>query len=338
MDIYGFDIGIKWDPTLLELKSVSLNLAEFFDPNPYFKGKDEIDNIAGTYTLIATVKGNYTGFSGTKAIFTMRFHVIYDPCYPNTARTWIYFEHVVLSNHLEQYIAPELGWNNCLYIIRTVKPVLEVRNALDKTNSIIVHKNVPQTEFDIEVYLNNGVKVSDFYVILSYPKDYIEAVSVAIADYLKPPYVVYYWYIDKWNGKIYVQVAQDTSVPLQNCSGVLFTVHFKVVKAVYYTMGPHILTGDIKIDYAELSVYCPNYFVQKTTDGNLGTKKATYTYNPWPGDLDFDGCVTVLDLQLVMDNYGKTGTAGANYDVTYNGVTDLFDLVFVAKRWSTCAP
>ena len=336
MDIYAFDLTITFDNTLLELQSVTLNLADFFAPNAYFLGMSDIDNVAGTYHIVATVKGNFTGFSGTKAMFTMKFHVIYDPCFPNVKGNWIYFSAAALSNHYGNGIWPELGFLNTYYLIKTVQPVLEVRNAADHTNMIVVHKNVPTTYFDIEIYLHHGVKVHDFYVELKYDSTHIEAMSVVIADYLKAPYTVYSWVINKGAGIVYVQVAQDPAVPLQNCSGLLFTVRFKVVKMVYYTFGPHGLTSDIYIQAAWLSVKCPNPFLQKLSDGNLGVIKTTYIYNPLPGDLDFDGYVTVLDLQLIMDNFYKVGSPGDNYDITYNGFTDLYDLVFVAIRFGTC--
>jgi hypothetical protein len=211
--------------------------------------------------------------------------------------------------------------------------MLEVRDAVDHDNLIKVDKNVPQTYFDAEVYLNHGVKVYGYYVQVAYNTTQIEAVSVTIADYLKPPYTTYYWSIDKGSGIVYVEVIQDPSVPLQNCSGLLFTIRFKVVQAIFYTIhGPHELMSDISVNYAWLLVKCPNPRYQTTTGNELGTTKATYLYNPLPGDLDFDGCVTVLDLQLIADNFHKTPP---KYDITGDDQTDLYDLVFVALRFGT---
>jgi hypothetical protein len=79
MDIYGFEFRIQWDTSLLEVTNVYLNLDAFFAPNSYFIAKNEIG--AGYYLIAATVKGNYTGFSGTKPVFTLTFHVIRDACY-----------------------------------------------------------------------------------------------------------------------------------------------------------------------------------------------------------------------------------------------------------------
>jgi hypothetical protein len=336
MDIYGFEIGIKWDASLIEVQDVYRHLDDFFAPHDWSKAYEDLDNSAGTYMLAASLKGNYSGFEGTKAIFTLTFHVIYDACYPNTDWTWIQFDpsHRKLVNHLEDPISPELGWKDCKYEMKTIKPMLEVRDATDGDNHIQVDTYTPgQTFFDVEVYLHDGVKVHDYFVRLRYNKDQIEARSVVITDYLKPPYAMFKWTIDNSVGKVEVTVIQQPSVPLQNCSGLLFTVRFEVVDSLYYTIvGPHYLKSDIWIAYAYLSVKCPTSFNQYTPT-YLDTTKAEYVFNPLPGDLDLDGCVTVLDLQLVADNYLKLPV---KYDITGDGKTDIFDFVFVALRFNTC--
>jgi hypothetical protein len=314
-----------------------LNLADFFDPNDYAIAYQNIDNSAGTYMLAASVKGNFTGFEGTKAIFTMTFHVIYDPCYPNAAECWIEFDpaHRQLVNHENDAISPELGWKDCKYKIVTTKPMLEVRDAADGDNYIQVDTYYPgATFFDVEVWILNGVKVHDFYVEVHFDATLIHADSVIIATYLKPPYTAYQWWTNNVAGWAKVRVVQDPSVPLQNCSGLLFTIRFVVVHAIFYTIpGPHHLTCDITIDTSSyLSVRCPAPAIQYVP-GDVGTIKTTYVFNPLPGDLDLDGCVIVLDLQLIRDNYLKIPVA---YDITGDSKTDIFDFVFVALRFGTC--
>lgn len=340
MDIYAFDLKIGWTSTLLELKSVNLNLATFFAPNSYFLGFNEIDNVAGTYHIVATVKGNYTGFSGTKAMFTMTFHVIYDPCYPNTENTWIQFLPAsrAISNHLGQGIAPELGYLDTYYTISAPKPMLDITNHADGTHQVKVDWNVPQVYFDVDVSVKDAIKVHDFYIVLTYNKTQIEADAVVIANYLKAPYTAYTWWFDKPNGKVYVWVVQDPTVPLQNGSGLLFTVKFKVVATLFYTTtGPFVFSSIISVDDASyLSVTCnAGPYNQSVSAGWLGFTPVNYLYNPLPGDLDFDGYVTVLDLQLIIDHWGHIDPTDHTYDIVDNGITDLYDLVFVALRFGT---
>ena len=331
MDIYGFEIKIDFDPSLIQIQDVYKHLDEFFGGKDYMVYIEEVDNTAGYYRLVASVLGNYTGFEGTRPIFTLTFHVAYDPCYPNYETTWIRFSYVKLVNHEDQVISPELGSHGCLYIIRSVKPIIELRDASDGDNTIEVHKNAPEpTYFDVEVWLLDGVKVHDFYVKIDYDESQIEAVDVTIGDYLKPPYTTYYWYIDKYNGFVHVKVAQDPSVPLQNCSGILFTITFKVVKTTFYRIpGPHHLTSMISVVEAWLSVKCPDPTLQEYP-AHLGAVSADYVYNPLPGDLDADGQVTVLDLQLIVDTYGQS-----DYDITGDNKADIVDLVFVALRFGS---
>jgi len=327
MDIYGFEFRIQWDTSLLEVTNVYLNLDAFFAPNAYFIAKNEVG--AGYYLIAATVKGNYTGFSGTKPMVTLTFHVIRDACYNQVLGNSIYFQVLQLSNHLGNSIWPELGYNNCWYQITAPQPTLEIRNAVGYTNVVTVSKNVPTSYFDAEVYLNTGVKVHDFYVQVTYDSTMVKAESVVIGNYLKAPYAIFYWDVST-PGLVVVQVVQDASVPLQNGSGVLFTIHFKVTATkIWKTYDPWPMTSMININYAWLSVMCPTLAYQ-VTGGLLGVKaNLQYNYNPLPGDLNFDGAVDVLDLQLIRDNYHTP-----LYDIVGpDGDTDLYDLVFVALRF-----
>lgn len=338
MDIYAFDFTIKFNQAHLQLASVSLNLANFFAPNAYFVGFNVIDNVAGTYHIVATVKGNYSGFSGTKAIFTMTFHIIYDPCYPNWVDEWSpYFSLTSISNHLGNPTAPELPYGNTEYIIHAPKPMLDITNHANGTHEVKVDWNVPQVYFDVDVSLKDGIKVDDFYIVLNYNPVQIEADSVVIANYLKAPYTAYTWWFNKPAGKVYVWVVQDPTVPMQNGSGLLFTVKFKVIAQLFYTTtGPFVISSVIDVDGTSyLSVKCDvgPYHQEVGGNGYLGFTQLNYLYNPLPGDLDFDGYVTVLDLQLIIDHWGHIDPPDHTYDIVDNGITDLYDLVFVALRF-----
>jgi hypothetical protein len=333
MDIYAFDIIVSFPQNLLEVTAVHTNLADFFAPNDYFPKPDgmiTINNIAGTVEIVATAKYNYTGFVGTKAMFTITFHVIYDACYPLAPGGGIDITYWRFQNHLNTYIWPE-SYSGVWYQMNTVKPVVEVRNAADHSNLVKVDMNVPQQYFDVEVYLHDGVKVSDFDVILGFDKTMINVVSVTIATYLQPPFLTYYGHYDNTAGMVQCLVVQDPGVSYQNGSGLLFTVRFKVVNQIYYTIpGPWTLNSVISVASAALSVHCPTLMLQTKANGKLGWINCNYVYNPLPGDLNFDGVVNVLDLQIIVDHYGMPAPP---YDLFGDARCDLNDLVFVALRF-----
>jgi hypothetical protein len=352
MGIYAMDFKLNFNTTLLEVQDVYLHLDDFWAeaPEGYFIAKNEVDNASaiGTYWLSATVKGDHPGFSGTRPVVTLTFHVMYSPCWPNEIVDAIWFCELTLLNgngteHGDPHeIFPEYAAGTW-YTITPPQPEIVLVDANDGDNHVIVHKNVPQTTFDVEVWLLYGIKVKDFNIKIEFNASQVDVLDVMIGTYLKPPYQTYSWHKwytnmgTYWKGTIRVQVVQEgppQGAPLQNCSGILFTVRFKVVEAIYYHLcglgGPKQLHSWINTTCdSYISVKCPT---PRNIDDLVLTNLA-YTYNPQIGDVDFDGCVTVLDLQLVADHY-NTGL----YDITGDGNTDIMDLVVVAINFGKCAP
>ena len=54
--------------------------------------------------------------------------------------------------------------------------------------------------------------------------------------------------------------------------------------------------------------------------------RAGGAWNGSPGDLDGDGCVTILDLLTLLGNWGPCSDGGCPWDVNGDGTVDLTDL------------
>ncbi|MFI5240720.1 MAG: dockerin type I domain-containing protein [Candidatus Saccharimonadia bacterium] len=54
-----------------------------------------------------------------------------------------------------------------------------------------------------------------------------------------------------------------------------------------------------------------------------------------PGDANCDGIVNILDLSIVANNYGKTGTTWAQGDFNADGSTNILDLSILAANWNS---
>jgi len=325
-DIYAIDMKITFDPQLIEIKDVTLHLGDLWGEGNYFVAKNEWSNTEGWYWLAATAIADTPGFEGTKAILTITFHVKYDPCYPETKAArifWNGWDNLTLLNHLKQRIYPEYVYN-CYYSISAPKPKLELR-----PSEIVISSGAP--EFPVEVWLINGIKVHDYYVVVNYSTEYLDALSVSISNFLPGPYATFAWRIDEAVGKVYVNVSLASGVPSVTGTGKLFTITFKVAKTA---IQPDTLTGAISIDSSSyLSVLCPEYRLQTITDGNLEGSTATYSYMAKLGDVNLDGKVGLEDLRIIAMHYGETGSSYNPYDLNRNGKVDIYDLVIVALNY-----
>ncbi|RLI43914.1 hypothetical protein DRO69_08580 [Candidatus Bathyarchaeota archaeon] len=327
VDVYAFDFKVSWDPSLIELVGVDVKVDEIW--TSYFIAKSEWNNTEGWYWLVATSLDDY-GFNGTATVVTLTFHVIYDPCY----LTIDYYRDTPLTltvNKLADHNAnPLYPWNvhGSYYRINAIQPVLKIT-----PDTITVSKK--DATFTVSIEIENAIKLHDWHTIIVYPKAYIQAIDVAIdTTFLQGPYTTFSWTINHSLGYVYIDVVQADGAPLANGNGTLATITFQVIKSIFWTTSNPTLTGPIRFGVGPtyISVKCPNY--QDIYPPVLGIVNAQYVYDPIPGDLNMDGVVNVLDLQLVAADYGSHTT----YDLNGDSKVDLIDLVLVAINYGREEP
>ena len=321
-DLYAADFQITWNSTLLEVTNVEVNVSLW--QNPYWW--DELTT--GSYRFVGTETGNVPGFNGSWTIAKLTFHIIYDPCY---IKENYYVDSLLnltvnkLANSQGQQIW--CSQRDAYYRIYAVKPKFSITSNGQDT----VTKWSKGDTFTATIFVENAVKLHSWYAKITYNKTLLEVTGVQLIDtFLNRPYVVEYV---NWATPGLITINVETDCSTATGAGALATIEFKVKHTIFWTKANPKLTDMISFSYLRIDVLCPNKIYiddPKLTD----TESLQYVYDPIPGDLNMDGEVNVLDLQLVAADYGSTTT----YDLNEDGKVDLIDLVLVAINYGRTKP
>jgi len=345
-DLKAIDFHIYYNSTLIKLAAVEYEpeLNALWGTNNWFPAKNESFTAFGWdyYWFVATAINGAANFDGSKPVVKLTFHIEVDPCYPTVYSTPIGFVNgyalpllyppQVTNSTGQQIMTPEYIYPPAQYQISAPQPIVKMTPDL-----ITIRKNVPTSFFDVFVNIELGLNIEDFYIVIDYPNTYIEPLNVTFGTYLPGPgFITRGFSFNKGIGRIYVYASEDSTSPLGNGNGTLFSIKFKVKNQVFWN-NPALI-GTIKF-YNPLShlsqISTLEGHVIQTFNPMVITQDATYKYDPKPGDVNFDGVIDVLDLIKVASKYGLTVGAGQPYDLNLNGKVDLIDLVLVALNFGT---
>jgi hypothetical protein len=110
-NLYGFDIGLRWNTTVLEYVSHMVripkdNYADGILWNPILPVKDEINATTGTYCIAYSSMHPAPSFNGSGTVFTITFRVIYHPQEPEpTAEIRLELYHTQLVDRATSLIS-----------------------------------------------------------------------------------------------------------------------------------------------------------------------------------------------------------------------------------------
>jgi hypothetical protein len=317
-DLFGFDLNITWDNTLITFDhaSYTANLAAIWGTSTYEVSKAEAGT--GYYKFVALSLGS--GYTGSHALLTLGF-MIQDPNTNWKKQTLLHFTTDKLSNSGWQSIAHTT--TDATYEIFGSTPTLNL-NPLTKTCRKI------NEEFDVAIVISNGESVTGFDFEIHYNTTLLDYVSATInygTGTITP---------DDVNGKI-------TGITTGSASGslTLVTIRFKAAynhiwKDESTIQGwQNIATGSIYIQSATLKYPNPQpdrTYIRNGSDNKINVgADVTYTWLPIQGDVDLDGDVDIIDLRDVSTFYDGTNaelnlTGGSN-------LIDIFDLIVIAGNF-----
>jgi len=323
-DLFGFDINITWDNSLLTFNQsyYDNSLNAIWGSGNWYAVIDESG--AGWCKLVAVSTANSFNTTGTQTMFKIEFRVE-DP-HANTAKqTSIHFDTHKLSD--SQYNAIVHTTEDGTYRIAGDTP------ALSYSPSSKTCRKYGET-FTIEVNVSEAFDVTAFKWEIDYNTTLLDYVNVT-------------W--NQWgSGTINVDeiggnITGSTSGAPTSGTQILMTLNFTAAcHHVWKNASGWIndLTDVIFVKWANLS--CPSSPDLQYTRGGLDQifvgPDFAYTFSPILGDVNNDGVVDVLDLRTVAVYYmvkqGDPNWAEAStYDLNGDRVVDILDLRTTASNF-----
>jgi nitrous oxidase accessory protein NosD len=307
-DLFGFDFTLYWNTTLLDLTGY-----QFLSPwSSYLCAKNETSEDLGRYWL-AVGAYDTAPFSGDTTIAKLTFKITYDPIYPESKMCKLDLADTKLSAPLGQPIYHMV--HDGSYTIYATKPTIKAQPTPYTAHSL-------NHIFKINITISDVVDLYNFTFKLSYDTILLDATDLQVGPFLNSPIYIYKLVIDDGNGEIYLWAWSTSGAPPASGSGVLATITFKVTKATLWRLNnPNILSCALDLHDTLLITKTKVQVPHDTEDG-------AYTYEPKPGDLDYDGYVGLTDLRIVT--YWYKPAYNSVPDINEDLIVDIYDFSIVA--------
>jgi hypothetical protein len=317
-NLFGFDIQLYWNTTLLYLAGVQVTLPW----STSWTLTNNINQTLGRYQLVSTALGlNTLSFSGSTTVAKLTFKIILDPICPANGTCKIRFGTLsALSdpNGKPIYHLVQDGQ----YTIYSTTPQIIVAPAAfsaDALNQI----------FTVNINVSNVVNLSWFSIQLDFNATLLQAVSdPKVGTFLISPKTQGTGY-DNAHGHVVLNASSGIGAPPSNGSGILESITFEVIKATLWrTYNSNILT---------CALHLHNTILETDTGIQIGhvNVDGTYHYVPIPGDLNYDGKVDLTDLHILGYWYNTYNKCPANCvaDINGDGYVNILDLTILARHY-----
>ena len=350
--VYAFDFKVSW------LNTQGISLKSFANHIPWASGKFFlIVNETGTagalswYHLAVTAVGNSTldpslelGATGlfNASLVTLTFHIDSEPCWPGTRFTdFTIYEYVASTGCGQAIINWEID-NGHYYLVSkqpNIDPLVKAGDPGFVNASAFKEDSIGETH-TIVIALSDITHAYGFWFVLTWdPLWYDTDIQhVTILPAFAPPYELLTMNMDPKAGTLEIQLMRPCEKPIIHAAG-----YTPVVEVTFVTTNTPMV--------GEIPVAVNTYF--KITAAALYVKECQFPYYEYPtgtqgalkysgdviqmfvpksrADITIDGAVDIEDLALLAEDYGLASPY-ANLAAP-GGLVDIFDLVYVAKRY-----
>lgn len=308
--MYGFQLTLEWNSTLLDLTSANPHV-----PTPWLGYDCWINQTqkASSYSLaIAPITGDAPTFNGSASVVSLTFQAIKDPIYPDNVTCILNLTDVEIGDASANPI-PHLTYSGN-YSCYSTKPQLILVPANPKAYKV-------PTQFDVNVTVKNVVNLYSFEFNLTYNQTLLKVIDVDTPPYIPVPGQ------KPDNGSIAVGV--EGIDPTVNGTKTLATITFKVMRGFAWSKYRTSVNGTLTFKSTTLTSPDNTPILHDPVNG-------TYSYIPLPGDVyDMNGYVDIYDLVFVAYRFG-TKPGGPPYDradLNDDGKIDILDVILVARNF-----
>jgi hypothetical protein len=326
-DLFGFDINITWDNTLITFLSLNNASLSTIWPQGWFDPLTPSPQTGAGYVRYAAVAEGKPGFTGSGTLFNLTFTIIKACNFPLS--TPIHFDGVKLSDSSANSIPVTL--NDGQYSMSATVPDIDF--TLVNPNPSKPYEYCKYVE--VQVYATHiCAHLTDYDLTIDYDSGLLKFVDVDAWGVFGTGQV------DNSTAGIVRVYCAPSGTPQVGESLLLFTLTFHVefddsIGHIWRTASsPNQLTAHISLD---------------TTTGDLSFQEGTIpigqvtpptaltlTINLIQGDVTCDGRVSIDDLRTVAYYYDQSGPA--KYDIKTDGTIDIYDLVEIATNFGYYNP
>jgi len=324
IDLFGFDLNLTWDSSLITLTGVDYesSLDNIWGAGNWVMVKN--DTAAGWYKLVALSTSSGFSDSGTKPLVRLTFHV--DRCRNWEEETSIRFAVMKLSDSYSNPILASV--TNGVYRMAAQKPTIQM-----KPDATICRKY--DERFNLSINVVDALDVKDFSFEINCNNtllDYVEGSDVWSG--LGAGTIAF----NETSGTLHGSVTFSTPISGERW---LLNVTFR---ASYHRIWRNESlipdwrndqTDRIRFNWANLS-YLTHADLRYEEGGvnQINVTELVYTFSSIQGDVDNNGTVDVFDLRTVaayylIDSSKPEWTEASKYDLNGDNVIDVLDLLVI---------
>lgn len=325
-DLFGFDINVTWDNSLINYYSNDTSPLNSVWPGGWTLVKNEtgVNGETGWWKIIAASTSSSFSSPGTQPLFSLTF-TVQDPQTNSMAQTLLHFDTQKLNDSGSMPIAH--ATEDGTYSIWGQQPTLDMLNS---TGSDTRTCRMCNETFTVAVEAYNAASVTGFEYEIHFNASQLNVESVAY---------------NAWPGSGTSNIDNVNGILTGSTSGTVTSGTLSLITITFNATLLHmwkaisgwqnLQTSVIYIQAANMSYLTPQPELQYVKNG-AGNQISvnppfTYTFSPIKGDLNNDGAVNIGDLSILATKYD---TSDADYNlVGSDNLVDVFDLVIVASNF-----